>query len=111
QEGYLLLLAHVREPVLQSQLPVFHAAGVKKSLRRQAAHPDPLCQFLLRGIVLHNVPVLERDSCVLQVFFGPSACAAFWIFNKKHVCLSPFCLISALCGTWPPARPRSRPRP
>src|SRR5699024_5482405 len=114
QKTDLFLLAHIRKPILKSQLLVLHAACVEKFFHWQATHPDPLCQFLLRGIFLHNVPVLERDPSVLQIFLCPLAGAAFWIFNKKHDVLSPFvvlCVTSAWTDRSPPAHPRSHPLP
>ena len=82
QQTDLLLPAHGFQLVLQSQLTVFHAAGVEKTLEGQAALLDPGSQLFLCGILLYNMAILKFNVVGFQPFFFFFSCTAFWVLNK-----------------------------
>ena len=90
QQGQLLLLAHLRQLVLQAQSLVLEAAGVEELLQGHSALLPPAPQLLRRRIFQLNIPGLVRDVPLVQKGFRLLAGGALGVPQKQHDALSFF---------------------
>ena len=84
QQLNLLLVCHLRQPVFQAELAVFHTARIEKLLYGISTHRDPFRELLLSRILLHYMPILEADAQLLEMLPGLLACRTLRIFYKQH---------------------------